>query len=169
MALESFNVIMNSVDSTVADGDRNSLKYLINFGFLPSGFEYDLTFAFTSTVSTVVANWTESAPFSLTIIQIPEIVDNVWIAGQTSSCSSTPVLGMAHLWASTSSSATINGYMFATHTDNPPIRLKNKPTTDTLSVNLFTSEGVLHPRYGTANVNYVLILSFKQVKKNDFL
>jgi hypothetical protein len=169
MSLESFNVVMNSFNSTVADGDRNSLKYLINFDFLPSGYEYDLTFAFTSTVSTVIANWTESPPFSLTIIQIPEIINNVWIAGPTSSCSSTPTLGIAHLWASNTNSATINGYMFATHTDNPPIRLKNKPTTNVLSVNLFTSQGVSHPRYGIDNVNYVLILSFKQVKKNDFL
>jgi len=169
MSLESFNIVINSNNSTVVDGDRNSLKYLINFGFLPSGYEYDLTFAFTSTVSPITSNWTASGPFSLTVIQIPEIIDNVWIAGTTSSCTSTPVLGVAHLWASSVTTPLINGYMFATHTDNPPIRLKNKPTTNTLSVNLFSSLNVLHTRYGTDNVNYVLILSFKQVKKNDFL
>ena len=169
MSLESFNVIMNSFNSTVVDGDRNSLKYLINFGFLPSGYEYDLTFSFTSTVSQTPNNWIATSVQSITIIQIPEIIDNVWFAGPTSSCTSTPILGVAHLWASSVNTPGMNGYMFATHTDNPPIRLKNRPNTDILSVNLFRSDGEPHANYGTNNVNYVLILSFKQVKKNDFL
>jgi len=169
MSLESFNIVMNSFNSTVADGDRNSLKYLINFDFLPSGFEYDLTFAFTSTVSNVASNWVTAPLHSTTIIQIPELINNVWVAGATSSCNSTPTLGVAHLWASSSTLAGINGYMFAVHTDNPPIRLKNRPSTGIISVNLLYTNGTPHMSYGTDNVNYVLILSFKQVKKNDFL
>jgi len=169
MSLESFNIVMSSFNSTVAGGDRNSLKYLINFGFLPSGFEYDLTFAFTSTVSSVASNWTSAPIHSVTIIQIPELIDNVWTAGPTSSCSSTPTLGVARYFATGSSLAGLNGYMFATNTDNPPIRLKNRPNTDVLTVNLLRTNNTFHSVYGTDNVNYVLILSFKQIKKNDFL
>jgi hypothetical protein len=168
MSLESFNIVMNSFNSTVADGDRNSLQYLINFDFLPSGYEYDMTFAFTSTTSLVVGNWTTVPLNSLTVIQIPELINNVWIAGSTSSCSSTPILGVVRLWATSSSTSGLNGYQYATHTDNSPIRLNNRPNTNIITVNLLRANGVLTPAYGVDNVNYVLTLSFKQVKKNDF-
>jgi len=169
MTLESFNIVMNSFNSTVAGGDRNSLKYLINFGFLPSGYEYDMTFSFTSTTSLVVGNFTAPPSNSFSIIQIPELVNNVWIAGSTSSCSSTPVLGVVRLWATSTSTSGLSGYQYATHTDNPPIRLKNRPNTDIITVNLLRVTGLFTTAYGEDNVNYVLTLSFKQVKKNDFL
>jgi len=169
MSLESFNIVMNSFNSTVAGGDRNSLKYLINFGFLPSGYEYDMTFSFTSTTSSVAGNWTSTPIHSLTVIQIPELINNVWIAGSTSSCSSIPILGVARLWATSTAVAGLNGFQFATNTDNAPIRLKNRPNTDIITVNLLRGNGAFVTTYGTDNVNYVLTLSFKQVKKNDFL
>ena len=166
--LQSFNVIMNSNISLSGAVDRNNLQYLINFDFLPYGFEYDMKFSFTSTLSGTLSNWNSSPAVSMTIIQIPELVNNVWIAGANSSCSSSPTLGVAHLWASSVSTILLNGYQLATLNDNPPIRLKKRPDTNILTVRLFQADGTtLHTRYRDNDVNYVLMLHFKQIKKSE--
>jgi hypothetical protein len=142
---DSFSVVLNSTKYLTRD-NRSSISYGIDWSFMPEG-KYSLSWKFVSKASTASKVLLLEANFGTSV--------NSFTAGQNTYAQTNQYLGVV----TNSYSGNAAGSFKSDYSDNPPLYMASKPSSNIFSVNIFDNDLVL---YDIA-VDYVLILNFKNI------
>jgi len=157
----SFSVVINSDNAFFSTSQRNMNQYLINWDGFPD-HKYKMTFDFCSGVS-VLLNSFSSTSRSFCIIAIDGLPSLNYTAGSVQDSQPTTQVGTAILQVQ-SEQTTLDrrGILFCSPSDNPPLYLPYKPSSNIITVRLFSTDGTqLHDRLNF--VRYVLRLHFTPI------
>jgi len=158
----SFTVVLNSENAFFSTSLQNGNQYLINWDFFPDK-KYIMTFDFCSGISRS-PNVFNTVLRSFTNISIDGLPYFNYTAGSNSDTQITQQIGVAHweLRPFQSASGGLSGIMFCSPSDNPPLYLPYKPSSNVLTVRLFRPNGTT-PYDGFYTVVYVLRLHFTPI------
>jgi len=158
----SFTVVLNSENAFFSTSLQNGNQYLINWDFFPDK-KYIMTFDFCSGITRASGAFSTFAR-SFTNISIDGLPYFNYTAGSKSETQITRHIGVAHweLRPFQSASAGGSGIMFCSPSDNPPLYLPYKPSSNVLTVLLLRPNGTtLYDGFNT--VAYVLRLHFTPI------
>jgi len=156
----SFSVVINSSDTFFTNTARNRNEYLIKWDDFPD-HKYKMTFDFCSSVSGL-PNTFNVILRTFCIINIDGLPSLNITAGSVTG-SPTTQLGVAK-WQllPEQSIGPVQGIYFCAPSDNPPLYLPYKPSSNIITVRLFRTNGTqLHDRF--SQLNYVLRLHFTPI------